>query len=58
MAKPLKREGWKFNIGAGHHFDHDQKWKEFRVGEMPYNNTYHNTNIEDCPVLKDDRIPR
>lgn len=33
-------------------------YEDFRVDEEPYNSTYHNMKIEDCPVLRDDRIPR
>lgn len=29
-------------------------YEKYRVDEKPYNDAYHNMNIEDCPVLKDD----
>lgn len=29
-------------------------YEKYRVYEKPYNDAYHNMNIEDCPILKDD----
>jgi len=30
------------------------KWDEFQVDEKPYNNAYHNLNIDNCSILKDE----
>lgn len=29
-------------------------YEKYRVDEKPYNDAYHNMNIEDCPILKND----
>lgn len=33
-----------------------QWYDKYRVDEKPYNNAYHNMNIEDCPILKNDEV--
>jgi hypothetical protein len=30
-------------------------YEEYRIDEKPYNDTYHSMNIDNCPVIKDDK---
>ena len=45
------------NINSFTIVDSDKsKWKKYRISEKPFNDSYRNLTVEDCPALRKDKF--